>query len=279
VADVDGSASAVDAAARLYSIYAKAGGDRRTGEALIEEGTRTLRDLRLRGFDLGYEPRTDASSDPDARVDAIYLHARRALYASIDEGVLTEASPRYASVRTRASDRDDYLGHPPRGEQLRDEDARIVAGLYSAARPEVQVVISDGLNANAFNEHGRALLPALRRTLADAGHAVGERDVVIRNGRVRAGYHVGGLVGATMVAHVIGERPGTGLNTLSAYLTYGLDESGEFRWRTALDHACTTAICGIHPRGMPVDVAVGEIARTVVRILDKRCSGIALYKA
>ena len=137
-------------------------------------------------------------------------------------------------------------------------------------------MISDGLNANAFNEHGRALLPLLRRSLNDAGCQVGAPDIVIVNGRVRAGYHVGGLVQATMVIHLIGERPGTGLNTLSAYLTYGRDESGRFHWRTTLDHALTTAICGIHPRGRRIEVAVADIARTARRILDQRRSGVAL---
>ena len=68
------------------------------------------------------------------------------------------------------------------------------------------------------------------------------------NGRVRVGYEIGALVAAPMVIHVIGERPGTGLNTLSAYLTYGRDATGQSRWSRRLDHSATTAICGVHPR-------------------------------
>jgi ethanolamine ammonia-lyase small subunit len=154
-----------------------------------------------------------------------------------------------------------------------------IARLYGSQPPAVQFVISDGLNADAFNEHGRALLPLLRRSLVDAGCQVGTTDIVIHNGRVRAGYHVGGLVKARSVAHIIGERPGTGLNTLSAYLTYGLDEAGRLRWRPDLDHACTTAICGIHPRGRPIAAAVADIARTVRHILDQRRSGVALHRS
>jgi ethanolamine ammonia-lyase small subunit len=36
-------------------------------------------------------------------------------------------------------------------------DVAMVRGLYSLSRPEVQIVISDGLNANAVNEQLRAL--------------------------------------------------------------------------------------------------------------------------
>jgi ethanolamine ammonia-lyase small subunit len=76
--------------------------------------------------------------------------------------------------------------------------------------------------------------------------------------------------------HVIGERPGTGLNTLSTYLTYGRDEAGRSRWRVDLDHSCTTAVCGIHPKGKPVAAAVDEIARTIGRMLEQRRSGVTL---
>ncbi len=103
--------------------------------------------------------------------------------------------------------------------------------------------------------------------------SVAETDVVVQNGRVRAGYEIGGLVGAAVIVHVVGERPGTGLNAVSAYLTYGRDESGQPRWSRDLDHSATTAICGIHPKGKPPQVAAVEIARTVARILEQRRSG------
>jgi ethanolamine ammonia-lyase small subunit len=83
----------------------------------------------------------------------------------------------------------------------------------------VQVVVSDGLNANAVNENLRSVLPGVRRELLAAGHHVSVTDIVIENGRVRAGYHIGSLLDAEMIIHLIGERPGTGINTLSAYLT------------------------------------------------------------
>jgi ethanolamine ammonia-lyase small subunit len=95
---------------------------------------------------------------------------------------------------------------------------------------------------------------------------------------VRAGYHVGSLLQAEMLIHLIGERPGTGIDTLSAYLTYGLDDKGQSRWRSApaFDHSWTTAVCGIHHRGKPPERAVEEIARLVAQMFAQRCSGVAL---
>jgi ethanolamine ammonia-lyase large subunit len=255
----------------LFAAYAREGGDRRTIDALRAEGAARIGRLRGRGYDLG---------PPDvARIDAIYAQARRALYAVLDANVVRDVSPRHVVVRTPARDREDYLAHPKSGESIYAEDVeRIVSALMSAGsrRPQLQIVISDGLNANAVNGQLRAVLPPLRHELAAAGIHTGSVDVVIHNGRVRAGYHVGAIVDADVVAHFIGERPGTGLDTLSAYLTYGRDLAGRSRWSSALDHAATTAVCGIHPQGKPPAEAVAEIARVARRMVETKRSGVAL---
>ena len=270
-----------DAAARLFATYAKAGGDRRTSASLIEEGQRTLDDLRHRGFDLGYGCGGDFAPPPavDTRLDTLYEHARRALYATLNEHAIDAVSPRHVRVRTMAADREDYLAHPPAGERLRPEDADAVRRLYGSRRPHVQFVVSDGLNADAISEQLRVVLPPLRHRLIEAGLHIGDVDVVVYNGRVRAGYQIGGLVDALSVVHLIGERPGTGLNTMSAYLTYGRDAAGQSRWRPDLDHSATTAICGINERGLRPAEAIDAIARTVRRMLDERRSGVALHAA
>jgi ethanolamine ammonia-lyase large subunit len=248
----------------LYTKFAHA--SEADGRAILER-------LRDSGFDLGYH--ADESDAAAARVDAIYEHARLALYAVLDERVLRDALGEFVSVRTLASDRDDYLAHPPRGERLAEEDAAALSRVCSARRrPQVQLVVSDGLNADAVNEQIPSLLPALRRRLADIGVAVGELAVVVTNGRVRAGYHVAQRTAPDALVHVIGERPGTGLNTASAYLTYGRDRTGHSRWRPDLDHSCTTAVCGIHPRGKPAGAAAAEIARSVARMLGTGRSGV-----
>jgi ethanolamine ammonia-lyase large subunit len=261
----------------LYSAYMKAGGDRRSPEALREEGARKLATLSARGYDLGHGHGHGYEAPPEvaARLDAIYNHARRALYAALDDGVIREVSPRHLRVRA-ARDREQYLADPPAGERLHSEGAGRVASLYASRPPQVQLVLSDGLNADALNENLRAVLPRLRRGLAESGLHVGPVDVVVTNGRVRAGYHVGELLGAEVIVHLIGERPGTGLNTLSAYITYGRDEAGSLRWSPGLDHACTTAVCGIHPRGKRPDAAADEILGCVIRMFEERRSGVAL---
>ena len=260
------------AVARLYASFARASGDRRTSSVLEQDAQRRLMALRERGFDLGIGDDADA----DARLERIYAHARRALYAAVEDGVIGDACPRSVRVQTAARDRDEYLAHPQLGERLRDDEARAVAMLYPERKPRTQFVISDGLNADAVNEQLRILLPMLRRLFIEDGSAAGAIDIVVQNGRVRVGYEIGGLVGAEVIVHLLGERPGTGLNTLSAYITYGRDQSGALRWSRALDHSATTAICGIHEKGKPPRVAAMEIARTVARMHAQRASGVAL---
>ncbi len=270
--------ASVERTARLYAAFAKAGGETRSSEALCGEAKRKIDALRSRGFDLGYGHGPDFSDPPEvrARIAALYAHARRALYAKLDDDAIADAAAQPLRVRTLARDRDDYLAHPPSGERIRDEDVARVAGLYPTRRPEIQIVIADGLNADAVNENLREVLRPIRRGLQETGRHVGAREVVVDDGRVRAGYHVGALLDVDVVVHLIGERPGTGLNTLSAYLTYGRDPHGRSRWSPDLDHAATTAICGIHRRGKLPQAAAEEIVRCVVRMLAERCSGVAL---
>jgi ethanolamine ammonia-lyase large subunit len=262
----------------LYAAYHKAGGDTRSFDALREEGAKKITALAEGGFDLGYGCDENYGDPPaaNARITKIYSNARRALYATLDEAVISDSSPRYIRVHTRSSGRDDYLAHPATGELIDDADSARIQALYPARRPRVQVVVSDGLNANAINENLRSVLPAVRRELLAAGHHVSEINIVIENGRVRAGYHVGSLLEAEMIIHLIGERPGTGIDTLSAYLTYGLDHNGQSRWGSGFDHSWTTAVCGIHRRGKPPERAVEEIARLVDQMFAERCSGVAL---
>ncbi len=264
----------------LYALYARGGGDTRSMDALAAEGRRKLTAIRERGFDLGYgddgeETGYQPPHEVRSRLDAIYRQARRALYSAIDEAVIRDVSPRNLRVRTPASDREDYLSHPAHGETILKEDHASVAGLYGGTgrRPRVQIVVSDGLNADAVNENLRAVLPALKRSIASGGCHAGETDIVVKNGRVRAGYHIGELLDVEVVVHLIGERPGTGLNTLSAYLTYGRDAEGRSRWSPSMDHSATTAVCGINRLGRHPAEAAEEIASLVIRILRERRSG------
>jgi ethanolamine ammonia-lyase large subunit len=274
------AAGAPETTALLYARYLKAGGDRRTTDQLRLEGLRYITALQDRGRDLGYGCGPDGSVPPlvAKRLDGIYRHARNALYARLDPAVIRDCSPRHIDVATDSADREEYLARPATGELISARDSAALRMLREEcpAAPLVRIVISDGLNADAVNENLRAVLPVLRWSLQEAGFQVCATDVVIRNGRVRAGYHAAQLTGADILVHLIGERPGSGLNQLSAYLTYGRDPAGNIRWSPDMDHSCTSAICSIHPGGKTPESAVADMLQCLRLMQELKCSGVAL---
>ena len=269
-----------DRIAMLYARFHKEGGEKRSSETLVEEGKRKIMALQQRGYDLGYDAGTD-NVDPVVvtdRLNKMFNNARIALYAKTDPAVIRDCCPEAVSISTASLDRDDYLAHPSGGEKIAESHLHTLMSKVkqSVKSFQVQLVVSDGLNADAVNEHLRNVLPAFRWNLTTAGITVCPTDVIIENGRVRAGYHLGKILQPELLVHFIGERPGTGLNQLSAYLTYGTDKEGHSVYQEEMDHSLTTAVCGIHPQGKSYQMAVDELVRLVLKALENKCTGVKL---
>ena len=271
---------APETTALLYARYLKEGGDKRTVDELQAEGLRKITTMQKKGCDLGYGFGSDCSDPPPvyARLETLYRHARKALYAELDPAVIRDCCPRHIDVATHSIDREEYLAHPASGELISEKNSETMERLREerTSAPQVGIIISDGLNADAVNENLRSLLPGLRWSLKEAGFQVCGSDVVIRNGRVRAGYHAAQLTEPDILIHLIGERPGSGLNQLSSYMTYGKDTDGNFRWSPDMDHSFTTAVCSIHPKGKTPESAIVDMLQCVRRMIELKCSGVAL---
>ncbi len=239
---------------------------------------KTLARLQERGLDLGYGYERDfrAPAHVRRRLDHVFRHAREALYRRVARATLEDASGAYLEVSTTSRSREEYLSRPPTGERIDDAGIRDIQALRAGrSAPQVQIVISDGLNADAVNENLGDLLRPLKARLREANAPPGT-DIVVRNGRVRAGYHIGSIVKARLVIHLIGERPGTGSNNLSAYVTYGQTCDGRSLW-PHIEHANTTALCSINRHlGVRPAAAAGRIAKLVALMTRHRCSGLAL---
>jgi len=109
---------------------------------------------------------------------------------------------------------------------------------------------------------------------------VGEVDIVVQNGRVRAGYQIGGLLQRGS-DHAFGSEndPGRGSTPFPPTLTYGRDKEGRPRWSSSMDHSSTNVICGINRLAKHPAEAAREIAECVARILQERRSGVELSAA
>jgi ethanolamine ammonia-lyase small subunit len=84
----------------------------------------------------------------------------------------------------------------------------------------VVILVSDGLSAEAVHHNVPDLLPVLLDGLAARGIAVG-RPLLARHGRVKLAEPVAAVLGARVVVHLVGERPGgdsASSRSLSAYL-------------------------------------------------------------
>ena len=195
----------------------------------------------------------------------------------VDEGVIRDATSHArarADERRRAATTIWRIRRPASGCATRTP-ARSPA-LYPARRPQVQFVVSDGLNANAINEQlapaAAAAAPAAgrpadtrrrrRHRRAERTRPRGLRDRRSRRRRRRRSHH--------RRAARDGAQHRIGVSHLRA------GRGGRTRWGRSLDHSATTAICGIHPKGKPPQAAAEEIARTVQRMIDQRRSGVAL---
>jgi ethanolamine ammonia-lyase large subunit len=173
-------------------------------------------------------------------------------------------------LATRSADRTDYILHPTTGEVLDGPSLASVRDLRARQEGayDVQIVVSDGLNALSITNRAQfqPFLRLLREGLAGAGFHVAPGELVMTSGRVRAGYRIGealfgGLPGRRAILHVVGERPGTGHDTFSVYMT--CPDGAKWGREGAVDHDITRVVAGIGDEALAPRIG----AESAVRIL------------
>ncbi|MBD9481427.1 ethanolamine ammonia-lyase [Pseudomonas sp. PDM14] len=204
--------------------------------------------------------------------------ARQAIYADLrpeELGFATNGLPAPRLLATRASSREQHLGNPELGAQLADH----ALARLQAEHNDVQVVISDGLSAEAVHHNMAELLPVLFDGLASQALRVG-RTVLAPYGRVKLAEAVGETLQARLVIMLIGERPGgdaLASRSLSAYLALRLDardqaDAARFNGnpRIAWEY---TVISNIYRAGLPPLEAGSVIAEKALQILRYGAAG------
>lgn len=172
-------------------------------------------------------------------------------------------------VQSQIGDKDEYLTRPDRGRLLSQ------AGLAEVEKrcqkkPQVQVVVSDGLSTDAITANLDEILPPLLKGLKNANIDVGT-PFFVRYGRVKIEDQIGELLGAQVVILLIGERPGLGQSeSLSCYMVYAPTKNTVEAERTCLSN--------IHRGGTPPVEAAGVIVDLAKRMLTQKVSGIALAR-
>jgi|SRR5271169_711492 len=200
-----------------------------------------------------------------------HARARDAVHAAFDVHALLrglgDLGLEASSVSSRVPHRKDYLGRPDLGRMLDpDSQHRLASGAGGAHR--LAIVIGDGLSPTAVNAHAIALLRSLIPQLAADGIEVGHA-VVATGARVALGDEIGAILGARMIAMLIGERPGlSAADSLGVYLT--------FAPRVGTTDEKRNCVSNIHRAGLGYDEAAFRIAWLIREGLARELTGVAL---
>jgi ethanolamine ammonia-lyase large subunit len=260
----------------VFLQYRRSKGDARRDPEILDEGRRQLADVRRRGLFVaegnGEKP-WDLQPDLQGEIQRVYDDAKLSIWAELKPEFIA-AIPNHLQLATQSVDRTDYILHPTTGER---PDGPSITALHrlrrqQAGQVDVQIVISDGLNALAIMQDGH-LTPFLRRLrsgLDERELVVSPELLVVTSGRVRAGYRIGeilfaGLDGPRAILHVIGERPGTGHRTFSTYITAS---TGDVWGKDGtVDHNITKVVSGIATTALIPETAAEEVVRLLGTLL------------
>lgn len=195
--------------------------------------------------------------DHAAAVDAVYGEVRSEL---LDELKLF-------SVQTMCRDKETYLKRPDLGRRLTPEsEAQVLAACK--ARPQVQIVVSDGLSAAAIEANIQDVYPALLDSLRNYKLTWGT-SFFVKNGRVACMDHIGSLLAPEVLVMFIGERPGLASpQSMSAYLCY--------RPRIGTVESDRNVLSNIHRKGTQPIEAGAHIGTLVHAMLEQGTSGMKL---
>src|SRR5438552_12442631 len=186
---------------------------------------------------------------------------REAIQAELRVEELRQVAP-FRLVGTQAPTREAHLNSPNLGAHLAAESQ----ALLQAENKQVQVVVSDGLSAEAVHHNVKELLPVLQDGLTGRGLSSGQ-PILACYGRVKLAEEIADRLQAEVIVYLIGERPGgdaLASRSLSAYVVYRLGDetvrrrAAEFGGNPSVRFQYTV-ISNIYPDGLPPAGAAGVI--------------------
>jgi ethanolamine ammonia-lyase large subunit len=263
----------------VYYQYTLAKGDKRSKDEIYAEGKAAIERIEARGVPIamgyGKEP-WELNPALKDKIWALYNDAKISIWAEFTPEFV-KSIPNAVIIETNSKDREDYIAHPPTGETLSEAAIATLENLRESWKekvPDIQIVISDGLNAHAIMDEGhlQPYLTGVRKLLETAGYTVGLENILVKSGRVRAGYAIGNLLfekaekdRPKVVLHVIGERPGSGHHNYSVYIAA---PKAEIWSQKSVDHDIVRVISGISNTAYDPEKAAQETV-TIVKEMTK----------
>lgn len=197
----------------------------------------------------------------------------RADHAAAEDAVMGEVSPEliekmgWLPLQSTATSKEDFLALPDKGKRLNQESAERLRK-EAVHRPQVQIVIADGLSSSAIEANAADFLAALTQGLKNFGLSVGT-PVFVKYGRVAIMNDIGEILEPDVVVELIGERPGlVTAKSMSCYMCW--------RPRHSTVESERSVISNIHDGGTPAAEAGASAAAFAKRIFDNQASGTKL---
>lgn len=201
------------------------------------------------------------------RFRADHALAIDSVFSAVDEKFIDDLG--LLKLQTKVNDKDQHLTRPDYGRELNAESMKLLLEKCEK-KPQLQIIISDGLSSKAIEANVKDVLPAFMQGLKVNGIKVGT-PVFVKYGRVGVMDDIGGALGAEAAIMFVGERPGlVTAESMSAYMIYNP--------RKGADEAERTVVSNIHRGGTPPIEAGAHLATLIKRILDAKASGVNMEK-
>ncbi len=182
----------------------------------------------------------------------------------------------YRLIRSEANSIERHHTDPEAGTRL---CARTRSHLQAESR-DIQIVITDGLSAEAVHQNINELLPALEDGLLSHGYSLGQ-TMIAPHGRVKLAEDIARTVNARLVIVLLGARPGADAKSsrsLSGYLVYQLDGAKTRQMAEEFNDGADTEfeytmVSNIYHGGIAPMEAGSLLAERAIQILDNKAAG------
>ena len=199
---------------------------------------------------------------------------RQAVHSRLREEDLKDIN--FRVLTTTAASRLEHLKRPQLGAELSSESRECLA----PENRDIQIVITDGLSAEAIHHNIRDMLTVLEDGLKSRGYSLG-RHILVHYGRVKLAESIGDALQCQLIIILIGERPGGNAmasRSMSAYMAYRLSDetvrrqAAEYRKSDAIRYEYTL-ISNIYTGGLPALEAGSVVVEKAIQILRHQAAG------
>lgn len=173
-------------------------------------------------------------------------------------------------ISSAAHDRSEYLRRPDLGRRLSDHsrEALVRAAEMEASRPDLVVLVGDGLSSTAISANIEPYLSAFLPYVSQNGWKLSP-VLLAEDARVALGDEAGEILGGKAVLVLIGERPGlSSPDSLGVYIT--------FSPRVGLKDADRNCISNVRQRGLSYEEGAFKTAWLLREAFRRGLTGVNL---